>query len=234
MDTGLFDVLVTSYEQETDVMFQNDGEGYFTDMTGPLRLVRPSRWLVTWGSGFCDFDADGLLDFYTVNGNVYPQVDELSFGRTYHQGVSFYKNTGRRFEDVSAEATPAELKRTAGRGSALLDYDGDGDMDIVINCIDDSPRLLENRSERGHWLQVKLEGTSAQTFGVRVVARRGEQRWVRMVDGGSGYLSQNSQVLHFGFGQVDRIDSLTVYWFHCSPQVIEFPPLDDKLTIKAP
>jgi len=230
----LFDILVTSYEQESDVLFQNDGEGYFTDMTGPLGLLGPSRWLVTWGSGFCDFDADGLLDFYTVNGNVYPQVDELPFGRTYHQGVSFYRNIGRRFEDVSSGATSAEVKRTAGRGSALLDYDSDGDMDIVINCIDDSPRLLENRSERGHWLQARLEGTSAQTFGVRVVARKGERRWARMVDGGSGYLSQNSQVLHFGFGEVDRIDDLTIYWFHSQPQVIVSPCLNQRLTIKAP
>lgn len=214
---GLPDIYVTAYEQESDELFQNKGEKQFIDMKGPLNFVSATRWLTTWGTGFCDFDSDGFLDIYTVNGHTYPQVEELPNERKYPQGVSFYKNhDGKSFtsEDVSFESK----ETIAGRGSAWLDYDNDGDMDIVINCMDDTPRLLENVTPGGNWLKVKLNGTSAQTFGVRVVAKSGNRQWTRTVDGGSGYLSQNSQILHFGFGNLDKIDEITVYWFHQPPK----------------
>lgn len=229
---GLFDLCVTSYEQESDVLFQNIGNDQFNDMTGPWELIGPTRWLTTWGNGLCDFDADGLLDYFTVNGHTYPQIDELDFGRSYHQGLSVYKNQGSKFNVVTETAIPASLMKIAGRGTALLDYDRDGDMDVVINCIDDSPRLLENNSVQGNWLQVKLEGSSAQTLGVRVVARKGDKKWTRMVDGGSGYLSQNSSLLHFGFGTIDQIDDVTVYWLRQDPRVIVSPKLNQKMTIR--
>ena len=210
---GFLDFYITAYEQESDILFQNKDGNQFLDMRGPLKLISPTRWLTTWGSGFCDFDSDGFLDLYTVNGHTYPQVEDLDNKRTYPQGVSFYKNQQGEFftnEEISFES----IETIAGRGSALLDFDGDGDMDIVINCIDDSPRLLENKTPSGNWLQVKLAGTSAQTYGVRVVAKCGERQWTRTVDGGSGYLSQNSQILHFGFGNLKKIDNITVYWLH--------------------
>jgi hypothetical protein len=75
---------------------------------------------------------------------------------------------------------------------------------------------------------------SAQTFGVRVVARKGNRIWTRTVDGGSSYLSQSSQTLHFGFGSVDNIDDLAVYWFHREPQVIQSPAMDTRITIRPP
>ncbi|MBZ0255636.1 FG-GAP-like repeat-containing protein [bacterium] len=208
---GFIDIFVTAYEQEADTLYQNKDGELFTDVTGPSKLSSPSQWLTTWGTGFADFDCDGFIDIYTVNGHTYPQVEELKNERSYKQGVSFYRNTdGEHFftEDVSLK-TAASI---AGRGSATLDYDNDGDLDIIINCIDSSPHLLENMSNHGNWLKVKLEGTSAQTFGARVVVKHQGQQWTRCVDGGSSYLSQNSQTLHFGLGEIKTIDELTVYW----------------------
>lgn len=230
---GSMDIYVTSYEQESDVLFENSGGGMFMDMTGPRGLIGPTRWLVTWGTGFCDFDSDGLLDLYTVNGHIYPQVENLDTGRTYNQGISIYRNTGERFEDISQSALPPRIAETAGRGSALLDYDGDGDMDLAVNCIDAGPVLLENVSERGSWLQVELKGPSAWTRGTRITARAGESLWTREVDGGSGYLSQNSAVVHFGFGDLDKIDGLTVHWRHRGTQFLESPEINRRIAIDA-
>jgi len=210
---GFIDIYVTAYEQESDVLFQNKDGKKFVDMRGPLNLISPTRWLTTWGAGFCDFDSDGFLDIYTVNGHTYPQVEQLKNQRNYPQGVSFYKN--HQNQSYSTETVIFESQDTiSGRGSALLDFDDDGDMDIVINCMDDAPRLLENITPHGNWLKVKLNGTSAQTFGVRVTAQSGDRQWTRTVDGGSGYLSQNSQTLHFGFGDIEKIDQITVHWLH--------------------
>jgi hypothetical protein len=105
-------------------------------------------------------------------------------------------------------------------------------MDIIMNCIDSTPQLLENRTVQGNWLQISLQGTSAETYGVRVVARKGNQIWTRMVDGGSGYLSQSSSTLHFGFGDTDSIDEITVYWPMHRPQVIISPELNKKMIVK--
>ncbi len=67
---------------------------------------------------------------------------------------------------------------------------------------------------------------------MRVVAKLGKQSWTRIVDGGSGYLSQNSQILHFGFGSINQIDELIIHWRRRIPQVIVSPQLDQRITIK--
>ncbi len=228
---GLLDIYVTAYEQMPDSLYFNKGMRIFSDITRSSGLVKPTQWLITWGSGFCDFNANGLLDLYTSNGHIYPQIDSLGVGRSYHQSVSFYQNTGKRFVEANNSIQPNHFLPISGRGTALLDYDNDGDMDVLVNCVDSTPVLLENHTPQGHWLKVKLKGTSAQTFGVRVVARKGEKQWTRFADGGSGYLSQNSQTLHFGFGDTDVLDDIAVHWLHKEKTVIENVSVDRLLII---
>ncbi|MFB3784838.1 MAG: FG-GAP-like repeat-containing protein [bacterium] len=229
---GRLDVFVTSYETMSDVLYRNDGEGRFTDVTNLWGLGFYSYWLITWGSGFGDFDADGRLDLYTANGHLYPQIDSLGLGRKYKQGISLYRNLGTKYEDVTARSFPGAQPVIGGRGSALLDYDNDGDMDIVINCVDSTPLLLENQTPQGNWLKVTLEASSADSYGVKVTARKGDRIWARIVDGGSSYLSQNSQTLHFGFGEIDSIDELTIHWRDREKQVIPHPALNQHLRIR--
>ncbi|MBI1391082.1 MAG: tetratricopeptide repeat protein [bacterium] len=228
---GALDLMVTSYEQETDVLFINQGDGSFRDASAPMGLVRFTRWLTTWGVGFCDFDADGRQDYYTVNGHTYPQVENLPGDRAYKQRASFYWNADGRFEDCTNTALEANIRAFAGRGSALIDYDGDGDMDIAVNCIDDAPLLLENTSTHGSWLQVNL-GVNARAYGSRIVARRGDSSWTRVVDGGSGYLSQNSSTVHFGFGGVNEIDEFTIYWTGGAVQTVTAPALNQRVNVQ--
>lgn len=229
---GWMDIYITAYEMQPDVLYKNTGNASLIDVSVPTGLSGPSRMLVTWGNGFCDFDSDGLVDLYSINGHIYPQVAELDGDRVYEQGVSFYKNLGKRFEDVSKPSLGDEYKAFGGRGSALLDYDQDGDMDVVVSNIDATPQLLENRTPHGNWLKVKLTGTSAQTFGVRVVVKSGDTIWSHVVDGGSSYQSQNSQVLYFGLGGIDQVDSVTVYWMHQEKTVIEHPMINKLLEIQ--
>ncbi len=227
---GFIDLYITSYERQTDVLFQNQGNGFLTDMTSRTGLAS-SRMLITWGVMVSDFDADGWQDVFTANGHMYPQVKDLEFDLTYEQGVSFYKNQGGRFEDVTKTTLDDTYTPYSGRGSALIDYDKDGDMDIVVNNIDAPPSLLENRSTQGAWLQVQLDASSAQAFGVSVVAKKDDQTWTRLVDGGSGYLSQNSSTLHFGFGDEKEIDSLTIHWRHRDAQIIKNPTVNRLVVI---
>jgi len=232
---GFFDLHITSYAWQTDCLFLNDGQEHLIDFSGQAGLLQPSYKIVTWGNLWNDFDADGRLDLFTANGHLYPQVERLAhLEQSYNQGVSFYRNQGRRFTHAPSSSRLENFEPKSSRGAALLDYDSDGDMDIILNCIDSAPQLLENRTEAGHSLTVVLKGTSAETFGARVVARKGNQTWTRMVDGGSGYLSQSTSTLHFGFGTISAIDDLTVHWPHSEPQVIQSPPLDRLLTVVPP
>lgn len=226
------DLYITAYEQMSDVLYRNDGDGFLTDVTAQWELVSPSYWPITWGSGFSDFDADGWLDLYTANGHIYPQIDSLGLGRTYKQGVSFYRNTGNRFVDVTSQSFPKNPPVIGGRGAALLDYDNDGDMDVAINCVDSTPLLLENQTPRGNWLEATLDVLNAKSYGVKITARKGEQTWTRVVDGGSGYLSQNSQTVHFGLGTIDSLDELIIHWRGRNPQAISHPEINRRLVIQ--
>ncbi len=229
---GFMDLYITSYQLETDRLYRNNGDGTLTETTPAMRLFSITRNKVTWGAGFCDFDADGYLDLYTVNGHVYPQVENIPGDQCYYQGISIYRHNGERYVEVSNSALPNGLRKFAGRGSALLDYDQDSDMDIVINCIDSTPMLLENQSPQGNWLQLQLDFPSAQTYGIRVRAHSKEKTWTQIVDGGSGYLSQNTSLLHFGFGEIDQLDKLIIHWHHRKPQIINEIELNQRILIK--
>ncbi|MDP8244306.1 MAG: FG-GAP-like repeat-containing protein [Candidatus Hinthialibacter antarcticus] len=231
---GFMDLFVTSYVNQTDLIYRNDGKGMLHDVTGIVGLLNPSFLKVTWGTNWCDFNADGWLDVFTANGHIYPQVDEMDLTHTYRQGVSFYQNLGKQFIDVTGPSLPSGIRMESGRGSAMLDFDNDGDMDIVVNCIDAKPVLLENKTQGKNWLNVKLLGSSAQTYGVRVVARKSDNHWTRIVDGGSSYISQSTSTLHFGFGDYQTIDELTVYWNHAAPTVIQNPTMNSLITIGFP
>ena len=229
---GKTDLFVTAYEQMSDVLYRNDGDGFFSDITSQCGLFTPSHWLITWGSGLCDFDSDGWMDIYTANGHIYPQINDMGLSRNYEQGISIYQNTGEKFIDISSQSFDKNIPTIGGRGSALLDYDGDGDMDIVINCIDSTPLLLENQSSQGNWLKVTLDAPSAKCFGVKITAHKGEQIWSRIIDGGSSYLSQNSQTIHFGFGKIESIDRLIIHWLNQDARIISNPSLNQHLKIR--
>lgn len=229
---GLPDLLVTAYEQQPDVLYLNEGDGLLRDVSSPWGLAGATRMKITWGAGMCDFDSDGLMDVYTADGHIYPAVDSLERGRGYARGVSFYRNAGGRLTDVTASSLDGSYQPVSGRGSALLDYDNDGDMDIAVNGMDSAPLLLENRSEQGSWLKVRLGAPCARVYGTRVVAEADGRTWPRAAHGGSGYLSQDSAELHFGFGSAERIDRVTVHWPHKPPQTIENPPVNSTLVVE--
>lgn len=231
---GFLDLFITSYERQSDVLLHNEGNGYLTDVTSQRNLKQSGRMRITWGTLFCDFDSDGWLDIFTANGHLYPQVDELEGDLRYNQGFSFHRNFGPRYQEITSQSIPDDFQLQSGRGAALLDYDQDGDMDVIVNNIDDQPLLLENRTPPGNWLQIKLIGTSAQCFGTYVILKSGDREWTRFVDGGSGYLSQNSSILHFGLGERETIDSITIKWPNQEPQVIQPGKINQRLEITHP
>lgn len=150
-----------------------------------------------------------------LNGHVYPEVAQVETEAGYRQRKVVYRNLGQgRFEDVSVRLGPPVTDPRAGRGAAFGDYDNDGDLDVVVNNVNEPPDLFRLESGHGHWLLVKLVGTRSNrsAIGARVRCTGGAVRQVQEVRGGGSYMSQNDLRVHFGLGEEARVDRLEVRW----------------------
>jgi hypothetical protein len=211
---GWFDIVKTNFEGDTTSLYRNLGENLFEDATFQSGLGRNTRFL-GWGAGFFDFDNDGRPDILTTNGHVYPEVgDEGESG--YRQRKVLYRNVGNgRFEDVSLQAGPGILEPVPGRGCAFGDFDNDGDIDIVVNCVNDYPQLLRcDSSVKHNWIKVKTVGVKSNRSGIgaRVYCTpEGGRRQMDEVRSGGSYLSQNDLRVHFGLGKAEKAD-IEVHW----------------------
>jgi hypothetical protein len=185
---------------------------------------------VGWGVAFADLDHDGLSDIFQVNGHVFT---ELGAGtrktqESYRNPRLVYRNLGAgRFEDVSAQAGPGIAAWKSSRGAAFGDFDNDGDIDVLIVNMGETPSLLRNElpapPASGHWVELRLEGTKSNRSAIGAIVRleAAGQTQTKPVLSQSSYLSQNDLRLHFGLGRATRIDRMTVQW--PSGLVEEFP-----------
>lgn len=212
---GHLDIFKTNFSEDLPNLYRNRGNRFFDEVTTMAGLGVNFRYL-GWGCGLFDFDHDGRLDIFYVNGHVYPEIDRLASGFGYKQPKVLLQNLGNgRFQDVSRLAGEAVQRAIAARGAAFGDLDNDGDLDIIVNPINATPELLRNDAQGlGNWLQVKLVGTRSNrsAIGARAVCVTGTTRQVREVRSGGSYYSQSDLRLHFGLGEADVIDELEIRW----------------------
>jgi len=212
---GTLDIFKTNFAGDTSTLYANSGDGFCEDRTFAGGIGLNTRWL-GWGVGFLDLDSDGWLDLFLVNGHVYPEVRQLKTEAGYEQRKVVYRNLGNgKFVDVTEQLGAPVTTPKAGRGAAFADFDNDGDVDVIVNNLHDTPDYfrLDQSGER-KWITLKLVGTrsnrSAIGASVRVVTADGEER--QEVRGGGSYYSQNDLRLHFGLGQNRAVDRVIVRW----------------------
>lgn len=216
---GRLDLLKTNFAGDHPNLFRNVGRGIFEDSVLKAGLgVNPQY--VAWGVAFADFDNDGWLDVFQVNGHVYPELDARSQtesgGEEYRNPRIVYRNLGNgRFEDVSHLSGAAIASKHSSRGAAFGDFDNDGDVDVLIMNMNEPPSLLRNDAAgAGHWLRVSLEGTVSNraAIGAIVTVKSGGRSQVQAVLSQSSFVSQNDLRLHFGLGRADAVESIEVQW----------------------
>ncbi len=211
---GFLDLYVTNFANETNTLYANNGRGEFLDVTARVGLAHPSHMPLGFGAKFLDYDHDRFLDLFVVNGHVMDVIADVNPEWSYAQPNQMMRNTGGRFEDVSAAMGPGLEVVEVSRGAAVADYDNDGDLDILITNIAARPTLLRNDGgNRQHWLQVELVGARHRdALGSRVTCTTVEgTRQVRERQSGSSYLSGHDHRLHFGLGECTVAD-LEIDW----------------------
>jgi hypothetical protein len=211
---GTMDVFKTNFAGDTSTLYANTGQGFCEDRTFASGIGLNTRWL-GWGTGFVDFANDGWLDLFLCNGHVYPEVSQLKTEAGYRQRKVVYRNTGGRFEDVSERLGPPVTDPRAARGAAFGDYDNDGDVDVVVNNVNDRPDLYRTESDPArHWILLRLAGTKSNrsAIGARVRCVAGGVTQVQEVRGGGSYMSQIDLRVHFGLAGSASVDRLQVRW----------------------
>jgi len=212
---GWLDIFKTNFSDDTCSLYRNDGDGTFTDATFSAGMGLNTRYL-GWGCGFVDLDNDGWLDVFVAHGHVYPEVERAGVDVPYKEPKIVYRNLRNgRFEDVSARAGPGVGLLRSARGVAFGDFDNDGDVDIVINNVDDTPTLLRNDVTRtNRWLKIKLEGSPSNRSGIgaRVKVVTGGHAQIDEVRSGGSYISQSDLRLHFGMGSATQADLVEIRW----------------------
>ncbi len=214
---GRLDLVITNFQGEPNSLYLNQGDGSFLETTWASGIGEATVRSLGWATAFADFDRDGWLDLFFVNGHVYPEVDQHGLDEAYAQrSLLFLNRRDRTFAAATLTAGPALAATRAGRGAAFGDYDDDGDVDVLIANVNSAPSLLRNESPSGgHWLSVRLAGRRANRdgLGARITLRLPDgSRRVREVHGGGSYLSQGDLRAHFGLGAAARVRSLSVRW----------------------
>ena len=236
---GLIDIFKTNFSGDTSTLYRNLGKNVFDDVTFTSGLGLNTRFL-GWGCGFFDPDNDGWLDILLVNGHVYPEVEKLTTEAGYPQRKVLYRNLRNgSFQDVTEKVGGALIEPTASRGCAFGDFDNDGDLDVVINPVNDLPVLMRCDSvtpDKGgnNWMAVKTIGVKSNRTGIgaRVKCVTEEKIQVSEVRSGGSYYSQNDLRVHFGLGKAAKVKTLEVRWPGGTVDTLNDVPINQVIYVK--
>jgi hypothetical protein len=211
---GYLDIFKTHFVDDIPGLFQNNGKGYFRDVTARSGLGVETRY-VAWGAGIADLDNDGLPDLFYATGMFAPEVERKLPQYPNRTPCVVFRNLGDgKFEEILDGAGPGISERHCSRGVAFGDFDNDGDLDILIVNLNEPPSLLRNDTAGNyHWLKVLLIGKTSNrsAIGAQVIATYGGKKQVQAVLAQSSFVSVNDRRLHFGLGQAVSAD-LLIRW----------------------
>ncbi len=236
----------------------NNGNGYFSEI-GQLAGISKTDW--SWAPLLADFDNDGWKDLFVSNGypRDYLNMDFMNYVANEKISQSqkkkelvvsellekmpsiqvsnyFFKNKGNlTFEKKTTEW--GLQKESVSNGAAYADFDNDGDLDLVVNNINEVADFYENQSEtltQNHYLKIQLKGSGQNTFGIGaeviLYTKAGSQ--TQTLYPTRGFQSSVNYELVFGLGQITQVDSITVVWANQEQQTLKSIPANQVLVFQ--
>ncbi|HEX6383930.1 MAG TPA: ScyD/ScyE family protein, partial [Anaerolineae bacterium] len=211
---GLFDLLVTNWHDELNALYRNQsaeaGMINFRYSTYRIGISGLGNNMTGWGTAWADFDHDTDLDLLVANGHV-PISDleaDAELVRLY--GNRLVEGEPGQFREWTEQVGLKAIGPLLARGSAVADFDNDGDLDVAINTIGGRVALLRNDSPAGNWLQIGFYGFYPGA--VATVTLPDGRQLHREWQAGSSYLSSEDPRLHFGLGDATLIPRVMVRW----------------------
>ena len=233
---GRIDLLLTTVDHEMFSIYRNEDGEIFEDLAIPSGIGMATIRFSGMGSRFFDYDNDGEIDLILSNGHPDTAVNQFVSDVTYAMRMLLFRNTGKKWENVSERSGPIFSREIAARGLALGDFDNDGAVDLLISINDGAPILLRNNiAKQNHWIGVRLVGRKANpdAVGAKVTCRSGDFQRHRWHIGNGGFLSSHDPRIVLGLGPRTELDWLEVKWPPPSNKVERFtkPPVDRYITI---
>lgn len=216
--SGRQSLIVGNFTNEGLTLYRDDGTGLFSDQSLASGVAQPSLNVLTFGSFFFDYDLDGLLDIFALDGHVADDISALRPTLKYAEPPLLFRNQGNgRFGDVASRMGPALQKAVVGRGAAYADVDNDGDLDLLLTANNGPARLLRNdNGNQNDMLRIKVIGSRSNRDGIgtKITLTAGNVHQFAMVKSGSSYLSQSELPITFGLGKPDqaRTVNLKLIW----------------------
>jgi hypothetical protein len=231
LNNGRVDLLVTDFSDDAKVLYRNDGDASFTDVSVRAGIDRLSIPFLSWGTAFVDYDNDGLQDIFIVNGHVFPIADHSDWGSTYAQRPLLFRNIGQgKFEYVPPVKDTGLAVITCGRGAAFGDLFNDGKIDVVMTPIDGPAILLRNVSDdHHHWVELNLTGGARgprDAVGAAVFLNANGMRQRADVLSSGSYISSNDKRAHFGLGESKSAGTAEIRWPSGRRETVPLPAVD--------
>ncbi|HLJ10572.1 MAG TPA: CRTAC1 family protein [Planctomycetaceae bacterium] len=247
---GRFDLLVTHFDGEMNSLYLNKSPENFEESAGSTGLGAPSFPYTSWGTAFFDVDHDGDLDLAVVNGRVKraesgkdahrlpASSDALASGwQAYAQPNQFFINDGTgQFSEVHSKTESYLARHEVSRGLAVGDVDNDGDLDLLVTTVAGPARLFRNvAKKRGHWLVIRAIEPAfggRDAYGAVVEVTAGQKIWLRLASPAFSYLSSNDPRVHFGLGDAEQVDKISVIWADGDQEIFPGGGVDRQLVIR--
>jgi len=215
-NSGRSGLAVTNFDNEMIGLYRPQPSGTFQDVARRAGVGTPSLNRLGFGCVFADLDLDGMLDLIVANGHIDETVRNIRGNVGYSQAPLLFLNQGNAsFREVSTQAGSTFSQPRVGRGLALGDFDGDGDVDLLMTT-NNGPAVLFRNDQMGgnRSIRFKLIGTASNRDAIGALVRivHGGTSQSRTVKGGSSYLSQSELPVTFGVGTHDVIDRVTIAW----------------------
>jgi len=224
---GDFDLCQTNFGPNF-IWYNQDGQSFQRELDSDFHNNDDKRITVNWDCHFFDYDLDGDFDLFTTAGRINTYVPT--------QENTLFRNDGNGWlTDITDEVGLGGHKKSMG--ASTVDFDGDGDIDIIVANSDGPLQLFENNAAQitgNHWLKIELRGNQSNYYGIGMLVE------VELSNGsvisqqtyaGSGYLGSGDPVVHVGLGSETQVKEVRVQWSTGHVQVIQNVTIDQTLVV---